>query len=291
MSYQVEPLGNGTARLVASGNGAALEPGLGAELRELHHDAGVLLLRGFRPDIEAFSALVEASSSRITMDPTRPFHSDNAQLVDPGKNPVSLHCENANSPFRPDYIWFFCQQAPAAAGETTYCDGEQVWAAFVESTRELFRSRRIEYHRSYPEPMWKAYVAHLLELQELSAVGRSELDRALGSAPGLSYKLREDGWLDTVYGCSAVSRTLAGGREAFGNSIRGPYPGQTVTLDGAEPIPAEVLAEIDRVYDRLTEEIRWQDGDVAWIDNTRFLHGRRPFLDPRRRIFAALSFA
>ncbi len=291
MGYHVEALGQGSACMAVAEPGVALDPGFGAALKDLFRTAGVVLLRGFGTDLDSFSRLVEASSSRTTLDPTRPFHTDNAQLVDAGQNPVALHCENANSPFRPDYIWFFCQQAPASAGETTFCDGLKVWASFDEPTRELFRQRRIEYHRSYPEAIWKVYVAHLLDRPDPGAVGRDDLDQALGSAPGMWYRLRDDGWVDTVYTCSAAPSSLFGGGAAFGNSIRGPYPGQTVTLDGGEPISPVVLAEIDRAYEQLTEEIRWQDGDVAWIDNTRFLHGRRPFQDPRRRIFAALSFA
>lgn len=291
MTYRVEGLGKGSALRVVAAPGTRLEAGLGSELKGRLDSSGVLLLRGFQPDLAAFTELVAASSSSTTLDPTRPFFSENAQLVDPGQNPVFLHCENANSPFRPDFIWFFCQQAPASEGETTFCDGVAVWAALCEPTRELFRRRRIEYHRSYPEAIWKNYVAHLLGGKEPSGVTPDELESTLGAVLGVSFRLREDGWLDSVYSCSAAPRTRCGGVEAFGNSIRGPYPGQTVTLDGAEPIPEPVLAEIDRVYDELTEDIRWQDGDIAWIDNTRFLHGRRPFQDPRRRIFAALSFA
>lgn len=290
MRYRVQALGRGSAHLVEAEERAPLEAGLGNVLRGLLDEAGVVLMRGFRTDLASFSELVKASSSRITLDPTRPFHSESAQLVDAGTNPVTLHCENANSPFRPDFIWFFCQQTAERDGATTYCDGIGVWTALGEATQELFRQRPIEYHRSYPEPVWKAYVAHLLGINNSADVGQDEIERALAGAEGLTYRLRDDGWIDTVYSCFAAPLSRSG-VEAFGNSIRGPYPGQTVTLDGGEPIPPAVLEEIDRVYESLTEEIPWQDGDVAWIDNSRFLHGRRPFEGRRRRIFAALSFA
>jgi len=39
-----------------------------------------------------------------------------------------------------------------------------------------------------------------------------------------------------------------------------------------------------------TDEISWQDGDVAVIDNSRFMHGRRKIEDSQRRLHAALSY-
>ena len=75
------------------------------------------------------------------------------------------------------------------------------------------------------------------------------------------------------------------------NSIRGPYGGQTVLLEDDSPIPGSVKQDVMEASEKLTEEIPWRNGDVAIVDNTRFMHGRTAFSDPQRRIFAALSFA
>ena len=42
-------------------------------------------------------------------------------------------------------------------------------------------------------------------------------------------------------------------------------------------LPANWLAEVRALADDLTVDIRWSAGDVAIVDNTRWLHGRRAF--------------
>lgn len=40
----------------------------------------------------------------------------------------------------------------------------------------------------------------------------------------------------------------------------------------------------------VTENLDWQHGDAAVIDNTRVMHGRRAITDPDRTIYNALSY-
>jgi len=70
-------------------------------------------------------------------------------------------------------------------------------------------------------------VAHLLGMSEPIGVGRTTSIARLAVPRGLTYRLRDDGWLDTVYSCFVAPPTLFGGAEAFGNSISaGPTPGR-----------------------------------------------------------------
>ncbi len=59
--------------------------------------------------------------------------------------------------------------------------------------------------------------------------------------------------------------------------------------DGAQ-LPQWLIDECAEVTERVTEEVRWQDGDVVLIDNTRVMHGRRPILDTDRLVLNAQSF-
>ncbi|MDA8018167.1 MAG: TauD/TfdA family dioxygenase [Thermoanaerobaculia bacterium] len=290
MLAQLRQLGEGSAKRIDAGLGEPLSAIDGDALMAAVADAGLVLLRGFEGVLEDFHQLVAANSDRVTLDPSRKFHNKSAQLVDAGEGGIGLHSENANSPFRPDLIWFYCQTAARRGGATTYCDGANVWQEMNPSTRRLFEDHRISYHRAYPESMWKVYVAHQLdEPTDGLEISADHIAQVFRGVDGFEYQLRPDGFLETSYSCSAVSRG-ADGREAFANSLRGPYPGQTVKLENGSPIPPGVQEEIDDLYEDHLQEISWQDGDVAVIDNTRFLHGRSRILDPRRKIYASLSF-
>lgn len=263
-----------------------------AELMEVIEAAGVVLLRGFSVDVESFSAFVAHNSSRVTLDPHRRFHSANAQLVDAGNQGIEMHAENGNTPFRPDFIWFYCNRKASSGGQTTFCDGLRVWQGFSDSTRHLFSAKQVRYKRVYPGTMWRAYVAHLLKDGTApSAITEAQVRKTLGAELGVEVKLRVDDSLDTCFTRPAYYLTLFGQRPAFTNSILGPYGGQDVTFEGDERIPQAVLEEIRQTYQKFTQEIPWRDQDVAIIDNTRFLHGRRSFTDSQRQIFSALSFA
>ena len=36
-------------------------------------------------------------------------------------------------------------------------------------------------------------------------------------------------------------------------------------------------------------EINWQDGDIAVLDNTRIMHGRRAIVDTNRQLFIGMG--
>jgi len=283
----VEPMRNGTARLVTIPSLALPRETLFEYLAE----AGVLLLRAPGVHLAQFSQLIATCSSRMTFDPSREFVSKNAQLVNVGHDAIDLHCENANGPWRPDLAWFFCERASKDGGRTTMCDGVRLWKELSSSTRALFKTRQVKYCRTYPAAKWRTFLPSLLPGQRTPAdVTVADLTRMLDTFPSIRYRMLEDDSVYAEYVGSAISRTMFRQEEAFANSIRGPYGGQRVALDDDTPIPVAVQQDITTVSRGLTEEIPWQDGDVAVVDNTRFMHGRTAYRDSNRRIYAALSF-
>ena len=65
--------------------------------------SGYLLLRGFAPSIEQFSALVQSVCTRTTLDPAREFsEGKTVQKVDLGTDAVGLHVEHGTNPLTPD---------------------------------------------------------------------------------------------------------------------------------------------------------------------------------------------
>ncbi len=63
-----------------------------------------------------------------------------------------------------------------------------------------------------------------------------------------------------------------------------------ITFDDGAEIPADLWSRIEAATDRVTREIDWRHGDVAVIDNTRYMHGRRRIEDPARVIHNAQSY-
>ncbi|MFC4161232.1 TauD/TfdA family dioxygenase [Chitinimonas lacunae] len=256
---------------------------------------GVLLLRDCLPDAAAFAAFVRRHSSRLSLDPARSLEGGVAQLVDAGTAAVGLHCENGNSPFWPDLTWFFCEIPASQGSQTTVCDGEQVLAHLSDGCRRFFEEQPIRYARRVPADKWKRLVCHYQpDLSDLSRVRFEHLQALVNDDPhtALSFDPTDEsiGYAFTV---SAIQVSKISRRPAFANSMLGPsynYEAPRITRADGSPIPAELLAEFERISAALTHEIPWQARDMVMLDNRRVMHGRRAILDTRRRIYNALSY-
>jgi alpha-ketoglutarate-dependent taurine dioxygenase len=255
---------------------------------------GVVILRGFNVNEESFSEFIHSVSKRVTVDPARTFVSKNAQLVDSGAEPIGLHCENGNAPRLPNTLWFFCKTAAKKGSRTTYCDGERVWRALPEWVRESFLSQRIMYQRSLPEHLWKRYVFHEVGgFQSVEDITFGDLQKLAEAVEGQTFELLPSGAVFSKFRCAAAHPSKYSNNMAFANSLLGPshnYEPPVISFEDGSSIEDETWNIIRGITELCTEEIPWQDGDVAIIDNTRYMHGRRAIEDTNRKICAALSY-
>lgn len=286
------PYGTGSGLLVTPVGQARLSDIDPADLVELLPRAGYLLLRGFGADMEGFTDLVQRTSTSTTLDPARDFYSEVAQKVDAGFDEVGLHTENGNSPFRAHLAWFFCEKAASSGSQTTVCDGYRVWDALSARARAAFRDQDIVYTRYVAESQWRAMGQHLLGVpgKDITVEQMTELAQTF---PGTEVTPEEDGGVRYAFRTPAAGKTLFGERISFANSILGPsfnYDRPRITFADGTELDEALLAEISQVTGALTENLDWRDGDVAVIDNTRVMHGRRAITDPARTIYNALSY-
>jgi len=256
---------------------------------------GYLLLRGFDTDLDGFCAVVRRHSSRITLDPARNFQGgDVAQKVDAGTDAMGLHLENGNSPFRPELVWFYCARAARQGSQTTVCDGCRVWERMTDLARERFYGSELLYRRRVDEQKWKRFVYHQTGGSiPLEKIRISDLLALVESEGSTTIEAAANGAIVYSFRTPAVQQTLFKSGLAWANSIFGPsynYEAPEITFGNGDGIPASLLEEMRTLTADLTDDIEWRSGDVALIDNTRVMHGRRAILDTGRQIFNALSY-
>ena len=199
---------------------------------------------------------------------------------------LPLHGEMFYTKSRPTLLWFYCVAPPLKDGETTVCDGVQVYQELSEATKNLFKTKRIKYIRHYANGEWQGR----FQTDDLSELAKfcQESD--------LHLKIDKDTQaITTEYVYPAIVKTRWGGQEAFLNSILivewQEAAGKTdsiVRLEDNSRIPDDVLLELQEVTERLTYLISWQRGDILMIDNTRMLHGRRAFSDQQRELYTRM---
>ena len=287
MTLHSEPLGTGSTRIVHREANAELLEIPPDDIKSLFQSAGVLLFRGFEVDPMTMLSFAARYSSRFNRDRLRPpvAGSDGyVQMVTEGMGYVEPHSEQANSPFRPDAIWFCCEVPAESDGETLVWDGVRLWDALPRSLQDLFGARKLRFFQRYAEDRWQRFLGDGSTL--------ADARRALDGVPGLSYHVADDHSIYMEYVCPAVVKTRFGQRDAFANSLLSERHtlGALMSFEDGSLIPDDVVATIEDTMSPLTEKICWQAGDLAVVDNSRFLHGRNAYRDPLRKIFSTLSF-
>jgi alpha-ketoglutarate-dependent taurine dioxygenase len=237
---------------------------------------GLVLFRGFALGPHGFTAFTERFTERFTRHSNRrrTVLSDDGTLmtVTPGTNLIRAHDEMAYRPLRPDALWFHCVRPAREGGETFVVDGAHVVQEMTPATRTLLLAKKVKHRlRNVSVESWQSLVG---------AGDVEETFRLLDSFPGLTYERNADGGLDMEFLTSAIKTSKYGNALALNTSILdvgGVFEDDT-------PIPKEVLWELAARTMEASYVIPWQRDDIAMIDNTRLLHGRKPFTDPERSL-------
>ncbi|MBG0830129.1 TauD/TfdA family dioxygenase [Planomonospora sp. ID67723] len=266
------------------------------ELMTALAEHGYVVLRGFDSDPVTFSALIQSVSSRITLDPARKFAGGNvAQKIEAGLVPQGLHVENGATPWVPDLVWFYCETPAKIGSQTTICDGLYVWDRLPARTQELFLSTRITFARPMPEDKWKNLVFRLLDgAKSVEQITFDDLLTVTDDDVDVKYQLRPDGSVHYKYFTYAAHTTLFGTDIAFANSILTPsvnYEPPVIEFEDGRPLDAMLMRQVIEATELETDEIDWHEGDIALVDNSRLMHGRRKIRDPRRSLYNAQSYA
>ncbi len=266
-----------------------------AEVIEQFNTSSLLLFRGFEVDTENFKKFTELFSTNFVSYVGGAYsremiNGDKTLLsVTGGKLafPVPLHGEMYYRKHRPDILWFYCASPALKDGETTVCDGIQIYKQLSTSTQELFHEKKIKYIRTYPTDIWQK----IYQTDDLSHVETVCKDNDMQLEANSEQ-------ITTHYIAPAIQPSRCGKHQVFINNIlpvvTQEINGNTSSLvrfeDDAK-IPESVINEIKTITEQLIHLVSWQKSDILMIDNTRLMHGRRSFADNQRDIYVRLCEA
>jgi alpha-ketoglutarate-dependent taurine dioxygenase len=278
------------------------------EISELFKSEGALLFTGFDTDVKKFEAFTDRFSSdymghtgggslrkvinedgdKTILSVSYSFNKDKADFEETAQKvfPLALHSDRSYTKSQPPLMWFYCVNPAAEKGETLLCDGVEFCKEFSDKTREFFKNNNINYIRNYADGEWQLWA----DTDSMDDVKRycKENDLLL--------TINDDNSITTQSIKRAVVKPRWTDQDAFVNSILlvlwqeeavGTKRSIVRMEDGSE-IPPDILAEVKAVGDRLTREVKWQPGQIAMVDNTRMLHGRRGFQDRNREIYVRM---
>jgi alpha-ketoglutarate-dependent taurine dioxygenase len=275
-------------------------------LLELATRHGAVLLRGFAlADVQDFEKCVEnicgaALEYRFRASPrTEVGHNIYTATDYPADQSIFPHNEHAYSPFCPHYLLFYCQTPPLEGGETPIGDNRKITRSIDPAVREEFLRRGVLYVRNYGAGFglpWQTV---------FQTEDRSEVERYCASV-GVEAQWMSEGRLRTRQTGPAMIRHPQTGEEIWFNhatffhvttlppevrkSLLAEFaeqdlPAHTFYGDGT-PIGAGTLEHLRSVYSDAMRAFSWRPNDVLILDNILAVHGRAPFVGPRRVLVA-----
>jgi alpha-ketoglutarate-dependent taurine dioxygenase len=247
-------------------------------------ERGVLLFRGFSMDTATFEEFTRRFSDRFIRHGAAVRQSvspdGTTQTVTGGNKGICLHREMHFSPFSPDMLWFYCDRAPQAGGETTVGDGARFFSLLSAESRATLEQRRIKYRNVWTKDTCQVY---------FPGCSDEEISRRL-PALGMAGTFEEDGSLIFDYTAPGVYRSRSG-MQVFANSIdvhmqylanveAFQVPGDRtvrhgISFEDGTAISAPMAKELEAIGKQLERPLAWQSCDLVMIDNTRVMHGRR----------------
>jgi alpha-ketoglutarate-dependent taurine dioxygenase len=197
---------------------------------------------------------------------------------------LPLHGEMYYIDHRPAALWFYCVRPADKDGQTTACDGAEVYDRLPQRWKDLLQGKRLMFLRVYRDGEW----------QKIYQTEDAAEACSFAEGNGISVEFDDaTRTMRTKYLVHAVLPTRWGGRTAYINNLLTVYmqmkmgrgDTSTVWFEDGSPIPEELMADVERIQDEVIADLNWQSGDFALLDNSRALHGRRAFEDTDREVY------
>ena len=257
------------------------------------NSSGLVLFRGFDTSTEEFKKFTELLSTNFmpyvgSAHSRKKINGDETLLSVYSSErresypELPLHGELHHKKKKPNLLWFYCANPALKGGETTVCDGLQIYNNLNSSTQKLFEEKRLKYTIYYPDGKWQqAYgTDDLMVVKQVCDENHVQLI------------VNQDKSITTEYVCSAIIKSRCGQHKVFINNILTAINPQItyafVLFEDGTKIPETVIRELEEITAKLTYLIEWQKHDVLMVDNTRLLHGRKAFSDNQRDIYIRL---
>lgn len=207
---------------------------------------------------------------------------------------IPFHHEMAQVPNYPKVIFFYCDNNPPEGGQTPLVVSNLAYQKMKEQEPEFVTKLEelgVKYNRVLPNgddpssPIGRGWQ---------STYGTDDKADAEQTARELVDKVEwmPDGCMRTATKVlPAVLVDERTGNKTWFNSIIAVYKGwkdsrnspeSSVTFGDGSPMPPKVMDRLEHVLNDLAIDFKWKNGDVVMIDNRQVLHGRRPFVPPRK---------
>jgi len=269
---------------------------------------GAMLFRGFpvASDLEFDSFIRAFGLKNLAYDDTfsnairsnrtsRVFTANEA----PPSVPIFLHHELAQTPVYPSHLFFFCEQSPETGGETLLCRSDVLFESLAHEVPEFIESCKnlgIRYTNIMPlnedeeSGQGRSWCSTLSTNKKLSA---EEKLRHLG----YQWEWQEDGSIRVVTPVMPAIRKLDDKRCVFFNQLIAAYRGwdggcsesqKTISFGDGSEISGKTMSIVSDLADHLSFNLVWEKGDVALINNSLVLHGRKTYIG-QRSVLASLA--
>jgi alpha-ketoglutarate-dependent taurine dioxygenase len=213
----------------------------------------------------------------------------------PAEQSIFPHNEHAYSPTFPLKIFFFCVTPAQQGGETPIGNCRKIFKRIDPKIRDRFIQKGVMYVRNFGDGFglpWqtvfqtteKSLVEEYCRNNDLEFEwkdGERLRTRQVGSAVVRHPRTGETVWFNhaTFFHVSTLEPTI---REALSaNFNEEDLPTNTYYGDGS-PIEISVLEHLREAYQQEMVTFPWQTGDILMLDNMLAVHGRRPFVAPRK---------
>ncbi len=230
---------------------------------------------------------------------------------------IPLHQELSFVKNHPRHIYFYCEVAPKVGGETTIGDARQIFQAMPEKTLQKFQKQDLTYtSRYYYQSMimkmlnrWQR--SHKSWTEVFETTEKAEVERKCLDNEFTWQWLKQD-WVEIKQNRPALQTHPLTGETVWFNQVHlynftprllglKNYLGAKLfyikksmrlheaTFANGEPITKKNLYLIMDVLHNHTVHFAWHKNDVLVLDNILAMHGRAPFIGPRRILTAMTS--
>jgi hypothetical protein len=216
--------------------------------------------------------------------------------VNKGMDYIPLHREGSYAPGCPDILMLYCVKPADTGGETTLCDGVDLLNSLPSRIRDFVEHAILKWSWSATPERWMATLG--VNSKDAAAAKLNQVKLRLRSWEKLDANFNGD-VLDGVFQTLCVIPTRWGDKRSFCNSLLiyhyrkateyYPKNSYTPSLGDGSPFPTDMLEEIAIYAETKTHRVCWEEKDILLFDNSRYMHGRTGFTDPRRRILVRMG--